>query len=552
MHIKLKRFLLIFLPSFFLVFICLSLQSLAQAVWQDPSSEVYNFLSRQATKGNIEFEDLIQPVPRKEIARHLQSLQDSSITLTSTEKAELAFYLKEFSEFRNDMPDTLRFLKSGAGDRWRFLSVKNKDFLLQAEPIFSLGTEQGEGKSVLKWSNGFSIWGHAGSRFSFQAFFEDITESGTGIDGIRVFTPREGIVRTVTLNQNSINYSRFKGNITYAWNNVTISAGNNNILWGYGENGRIILSDKTPSYPQIRLDYRPLKWLQFNYSHAWLHSAMIDSARSYPKGNTVYGNNREFYIRKFLASHSLNFYPLKGLSFSLGESMVYSDELKTAYLIPIMFFKAYDQYESRYNVPTGSNGQFFLQANSRNHIPRTHLYASLFIDEIRMSEIFNKARSRNHIGFSAGASVEDVVIPYLSLGMEYTRINPFVYQNLVPAQNYTSQNYLLGDWIGQNADRLSGWARYNPAPRLITRIQLDIIRKGADGSLLDQYYAEPQPAFLSGRFETQKQLLLEAKYMLLNQLNISASYFKQGGVIRPALQPSAVPQEFRLGVSYGF
>jgi hypothetical protein len=279
---------------------------------------------------------------------------------------------------------------------------------------------------------------------------------------------------------------------------------------------------------------------------------MIDSARSYPKGNTVYGNNRESYIRKFLASHSLNFYPLKGLSFSLGESMVYSDELKTAYLIPIMFFKAYDQYESRYNVPTGSNGQFFLQANSRNHIPRTHLYASLFIDEIRMSEIFNKARSRNHIGFSAGASVEDVVIPYLSLGMEYTRINPFVYQNLVPAQNYTSQNYLLGDWIGQNADRLSGWARYNPAPRLITRIQLDIIRKGADGSLLDQYYAEPQPAFLSGRFETQKQLLLEAKYMLLNQLNISASYFKQGGVIRPALQPSAVPQEFRLGVSYGF
>lgn len=552
MHIKLKRFLLSFLPSFFVVFICPGPQLHAQVVWQDPSSEVYNFLSRQATKGNIEFEDLIQPVPRKDIARHLQSLQDSSINLTRTEKAELAFYLKEFSEFRKDMPDTLRFLKSAVGDRWRFLSVKNKDFLLQAEPVFSLGTEQGEGKSVLKGSNGFSIWGHAGSRFSFQAFFEDITESGTGIDSIRIFTPKEGIVRTVTLNQNSINYSRFKGNITYAWNNGSISAGNNNILWGYGENGRIILSDKTPSYPQIRLDYRPLKWLQFNYSHAWLHSAMIDSARSYPKGNTVYGNNREFYIRKFLASHSLNFYPLKGLSFSLGESMVYSDELKTAYLIPIMFFKAYDQYESRYDVPTGSNGQFFLQANSRNHIPRTHLYASVFIDEIRMSEIFNKERSRNHIGISMGATVEDVVIPYLSLGMEYTRINPFVYQNLVPAQNYTSQNYLLGDWIGQNADRLSGWARYNPAPRLITRIQLDIIRKGTDGSLLDQYFAEPQPAFLSGRFETQKQFLLEAKYLLLNQLNISVSYFKQGGVIRPALQPSAVPQEFRLGVSYGF
>ena len=554
MHIKHTPNPLQFLRIILLLVLLTALNSYsyAQVVWQDPGSEVYNFLSRQAQKGNIQLEDLIQPISRKEIALHLNTLQDSTIKLSATEQAELGFYLKEFSEFRTDLSDTLSFFKRDQAGRWRFLSVTEKGFLLRGDPVYNLATRQSSTTSVLERGNGLTFWGHAGKNFSFQAYFEDITESGTGIDRIRKFTPREGIVRTVTLNQRSINYSRFKGNITYAWNNGSISAGKDQILWGYGENGRAVLSNKAPAYPNIRFDYRPLKWLQFHYTHAWLHSGLIDSARSYLKGNGIYGDNREFYIPKFLATHSLNFYPLKGLSFSIGESMVYSDQLNIAYLIPIMFFKAYDQYESKYNVPSGSNGQFFLQASSRNHIPRTHLYTTLFIDEIRMSEVFNKSKSRNQIGFNMGASVTDVVIPYLTLGMEYTRINPFVYQNLIPAQNYSSQNYTLGDWIGQNADRLTAWAKYNPAPRLSTRIQLDYIRKGEDGSVEDQYYAEPQPSFLSKNIVIQKQLLVEVKYLLINQLSIQGSYFKQGGIIRPALQPSAAPQEFRFGVNYGF
>jgi hypothetical protein len=81
---------------------------------------------------------------------------------------------------------------------------------------------------------------------------------------------------------------------------------------------------------------------------------------------------------------------------------------------------------------------------------------------------------------------------------------------------------------------------------------MDYIRKGEDSSLADQYYAEPQPAFLSKRIDTQKQFLFEVKYQLLNELMIKASYYKQAGIIRPALQQRAIPQEFRLGISYGF
>jgi hypothetical protein len=523
----------------------------AQVVWQDQNSEIYHFLSRQAAKGTIEFDDLIKPVPRKEIAQKLRELKEKESTLSLTEQKELNFYLKEFAEFQSIAKDTLLILKKDEFSRWRAFSVREKGFLLNAEPVISAGIRKGKNSSVNEWGNGLAFWGHAGKNISFQAYFEDITESGTGIDSIRILTPREGIIRTVTLNQNSINYSRFKGNITYAWGNGSLSVGNNQILWGYGENSRLVLSEKVPAYPNIRLDYRPLKWLQFNYTHGWLHSGLIDSAQSYPKGNTVYGTDREFYIQKFFASHSLTFYPTKGLSLSLGESMVYSDRLKFAYLLPIMFFKAYDQHESKYNVPTGSNGQFFLQASSRNHIPKTHLHATLFIDEIRMTKVFNKVENRNQIGYNLGASVTDVILPYLTLGMEYTRLNPFMYQNLIPAQNYSSHNYSLGDWLGQNADRLTYWVKYNPVARLSMKVQMEHLRKGQDGNINDQYFAVPQPSFLSSGHESQKQILLEARYQLLNQLSIRGTYYKQTGIIRPELQKDMVPEEFRIGISYG-
>ncbi|WP_276359527.1 capsule assembly Wzi family protein [Daejeonella sp. H1SJ63] len=526
----------------------------AQIVWENPKLPVNSFLSRQAQKGNIEIADFILPLSRKEIAYQLSALKDLSHKLTEIEKQELTFYLKEYAEFNQSVTDTSIFLKKDQHGRWRFLTVDKDGFVLRGDPVSGMETTIGQGKSILKNSSGLQFWGHINKNLSFQAYFSEITEIGNGIDTLKQFSNETGIVKTknADINRKSLNYTNFRGSATYELGKGSLSFGSDQLQWGYGENGRLVMSDKAPSYPFIRLDYQPLKWLKFHYAHNWLHSTILDSARTYPKGNQIYGTERELYVSKFMATHSLNFFPLKGLALSIGESIIYSDKLTVGYLIPVMYFKAYDQSSSRYKINSGSNGQFFFQASSRNHIRGTHLYTTLFIDEIRMSEALNKLKSRNQIGFNFGASITDLLIPYLTMGMEYTRINPFVYQNLIPAQTYTSQNYLMGDWIGQNADRLTAWLKYNPIPRLSTKIRLDYIRKGEEGKLEDQYYAEPQPGFLSSGIEIQKQLLIQAEYELINNLNIKASYYKQGGIIRPALQPNAVSNEFRFGISYGF
>ncbi|WP_448105323.1 capsule assembly Wzi family protein [Pedobacter panaciterrae] len=552
--LHLKKTIALF-SVFIIGFSFIALKSNAQVVYENPTNPVYKYLSRQAQKGNIEFNDLIQPVSRKQIASLLTSLQDSSAKLTTTEQKELAFYLQEFSEFSTNVKDTTTFFKKDQAGRWRFLSVTKDDFLLRGDPALTFETFQGKNKSVARVGTGLTFWGHAGKHISFQFYFQDITDRGKGIDSTRIFTPETGIIRTANINPNAktVNYSDFRGNITYAWENGAISFGKDQMLWGYGQGGRLVLSDKSPAYPNIRIDYQPLKWLRFNYIHAWLNSALVDSARSYDKGNPHFGNNREIYIPKFLASHTLSFIPVKGLDLSVGESVVYSDNLDVGYLIPVMFFKAYDQYQSRYKLSTGANSQFFFSVSSRNHLPKTHLYGSLFIDEIRTGAIFNASKSRNQIGYSIGASVTDVLVPYLTLGGEYSRINPYAYNNLIPAQTYTNQSYLMGDWIGQNADRVTAWVNYTPIPRMVASFQFTAIRKGQEGNLYDQYFAEPQPKFLSeGPVETQKQYLLEVNYQLLNKLYVKTSFMHQDGVIRPALQTSAVPNEFKFGVSYGF
>ncbi len=538
------------LISFLAVLLTSSLPLKAQIVWENPKSEVYSYLEKLSQKGIIEFDDVMRPVSRKTISEKLNELQHSISLLNSIERSELAFYKQEYSEFDSNLLDSTYFLKKDQAHRLRVLTVKKDNFILRGDPALVAGIKNNNLGTSFITATGLKFWGQIGKNIGFQAYYQDFTENGNGFDSLRSFSPEPGIVKINTINQKVLNYTDFRGNVTYNWNNGSISLGMDQLLWGYGQNGRIVLSDKAPAYPFIRLDYKPLEWLSFNYSHLWLQSGIIDSAKSYPKGNDIYGSDRERFVSKFMATHSLNFFPLKGLSLSLGESMVYSDGLDVGYLFPLMFFKIYDQYSGRNRINASANAQFFFQASSRNHLRNTHLYTSLFIDEIRTSTIFDKQKSRNQLGYTLGASVADVVIPNLLLGAEYTRINPFAYKNLIPAQTYTNQNYLLGDWMGDNADRIIAYASYTPIPRLKTHLQLQKIRKGNLDELTDQYYAEPQPVFLMNLERKDTQVLFRVSYEWINNLYLDAQYTwnEDQNVIT---QNTSYPQQFEIKMRLG-
>jgi hypothetical protein len=225
-----------------------------------------------------------------------------------------------------------------------------------------------------------------------------------------------------------------------------------------------------------------------------------------------------------MATHSIQVKPIKGLDIAIGESIVYSDRLEAGYLFPLMFFKVYDNILNNSNIRAGSNGQLFVQVSSRNHLPKTHFYGSLFIDEIRIATIFDRSKSRNQVGGTLGGSITDAFIPYLTLGLEYTRVYPFVYRNLLPAQDYTSYNYYLGDWMGNNFDRMIYTLKYTPFPRFKCLLRYQTSRKGGAGTVEQQYFQQPQPDFLFDFQKKQKEFLAQFSYEWINNLTLNAFY----------------------------
>ena len=71
-------------------------QVTAQVVWESPNKEIYSYLDRMAQKGLLQFNDLIKPLSRQYLGACLDSLSHQLNQLTTIEKKEWAFYIKNF------------------------------------------------------------------------------------------------------------------------------------------------------------------------------------------------------------------------------------------------------------------------------------------------------------------------------------------------------------------------------------------------------------------------------------------------------------------------
>ena len=78
-----------------------------------------------------------------------------------------------------------------------------------------------------------------------------------------------------------------------------------------------------------------------------------------------------------------------------------------------MFFRLADHQLSNQVNAAGGNAQFFFAASSKGHIKNTHLYGTLFIDELTLSGLFDSYKQRNQLGFTLGGSVTDLPIDNL-------------------------------------------------------------------------------------------------------------------------------------------
>ena len=522
-----------FLKIFFLVSVLIAATNIlhAQIVYEPLYEDVYNFLGRISQKGIIEFNDLIRPLPRSYISSKLLEADSLASQLTLLERDELEFFLKDFyherwlSEGNDKQTEHLDYIGFDPADRWRMFSYGGDGFKINADLI--LGAEVGyvkDAKQTHFW-NGIYSYGYIYDVLGFSFDFRDNTENGTTIDKTKSFTPETGVNARTDLNTydyspDKMEYSEAKMMLATDWKWGSLAAGKEFIEWGYGDNGLLVMSQKAPSFPLIRLDINPVEWLSFNYFHAWLSSDVVDTTSFYPTENGDYAFS---YRNKYLASHTLTIKPTRGLDISIGESIVYADQLEFLYLIPITFFRLADHYLSNQTNSAGSNSQFFAQVSSKGHIKNTHLYGTLFIDEFTINGIGNPETEKMQIGFTLGSSVTDLLLDNLTLKLEYSKIYPYVYQHYINTTTFESDFYVMGHWMNNNADQIFGSVKYRFIRGLEALIWAKYIRQGerADES---QIFELPQPPFLFGLRTNYTYLGGQIKFEILHDLFARANY----------------------------
>jgi hypothetical protein len=237
--------------------------------------------------------------------------------------------------------------------------------------------------------------------------------------------------------------------------------------------------------------------------------------------------------------------PVRGVNISLGESVVYSDRGPLLiYLIPIMFFKSAEHYnKDKDNVQWFGNFDVSLLRN-------LNFYGSIFIDELNIDDLFDPEKQRNQLGYTFGFQTYDVLLNNLELNVEYTRTNPWTYTHKYPAVQFTNNGYVMGNWMGQNADNLFADLSYRPFRSLVIGGTFEIYRKGGQKDIGFQYVIPSQP-FLYGPLHEERSYGAYARYQFVRDGFLDARVTSRSTSDEVLRLRGDKKMEFSLSAHYG-
>ncbi|MCB9211013.1 MAG: hypothetical protein H6609_16725 [Ignavibacteriales bacterium] len=607
---------------FFFIILFISSYAYSQVSNVNINHSVYEYLSTLSQKGIIDYDDLVKPLSRRYIASKLVEAREKMNKLTKLQKDELEFYEAEFgyeikkqnsefgiqnlelkeeeagegsrseeksnkvkekrdlldkswefevrtgemskvkSETKNEETKNERFtfVKKDPYKRWQFFGYENNVMNLNVNPVLGYEVGNWEKDHYNNLFAGIKFYGELGEALGFNFELTHTRQTPGYINILHNRFSKHTKYDAFLADRDRLEYSKINVSLGYSWDWGAISFGKNHNTWGYAENGKIVLSDGPRSYPNIRLDIKPTDWLSFVYMHGWLNSDVLDSNSFYPTWRVIgdYKPERVTYISKFIAFHSFTITPIKNLDFSFGESVVYSDDLQLAYLIPIMFFDITDEYLNRNDNYAGGSTQLFLALSSKNHIPNTHLYGSFHADELTPDGLFDPKTQYYKFAFTFGTNTIDLPIDNLGLTLEYTKVYPGNYRHFIPTLTYESSSTILGHWIGDNGDLIYGAVNYTFFRGLKIKLWTQYIRKGTEAFGNRAYQEQfPQPGFLFLDKITDRKNYryygVDVNYEIFHDLWVKA-HFQYIDFSQQILEDkfrSQLNRDFSLAVGYG-
>lgn len=503
---------------FYLILIIISNSLKAQDVYYHISNTyLYEFLDEFANIGVIELNTTIKPYSRVFIANKLKEIQESDYNLNQRQQDELAFYLRDFNK---ELKPVYTRKNKTFDKRFDLLYYKDSLFTFSVNAILGVEYSMNDSANFHHRWNGAEAFAYVGNNWGFYASLRDNHES-------EILTHEDYLTQRIGANYKNNDgggdYSEMRGGITYSWKWGSFGAIKDHFEWGNNYNGANIFSGRTPSFAHIRLTVKPVKWFEFNWVHGWLVSEVIDSASTMTFTNAYGTDQREEMFGKYLAANLFTFKPFKNFYLSAGNSIIYSaDGPQLQYLIPVMFYKSVDHTynatdKSGRNV--GQNSQMFFDVSSRN-IKKVHLSATLFIDELSTSRIFNDT-VWNFWSIKTSLRISDV-IPNTFITAEYTKTMPLTYKHNIPTTTFESNGYNLGHYLMDNSQEIYVAIQFKPIKTLSLKLSYVYAQKGKDyddigGSRLGNPFMD------SVEWEN-KTIAFRASYQIINDGYIFLNY----------------------------
>ncbi len=448
-------------------------------------TEVYDYIDELITDGVITRQTAVRPYTRKQVADMLVKAQQADSILNRRQKKDLAFYLNVFALERDTIStnfvqytDRRTFNLSLANPQFSYLT-KNKLFKMSIEPILGMDLYGSKRGLIIKRWWGADLKMDIAHHVSIWGSLRDISYNGTAalsdkyfandyakIDGAKITKP--GYLNNLAgVQYKEANYggdfSDSKGGISlYSWWG-SIALQRENIRWGDSYHCSNILSGRNPAVPMLSLQLTPCRWFQFDYFHAWLVSNVLDSTNYYVENTTTGGTYKHYRpANKFMAANMFTFIPIKYVSFSFGNSVVYAERnVQAAYFIPFAFYKSLDHLLTKGLSVENQNSQLFgsLSVRPWDHI---QLYTSIYVDEFKLARLKKTNPENNLVSYLVGFNWSGWPLTGLSLKGEFMRSYIACYTHSIDVLTWASNGYNMGHYMGDNAQSIYVELAYRP------------------------------------------------------------------------------------------
>ncbi|MCX6165694.1 MAG: hypothetical protein NTU73_12680 [Ignavibacteriae bacterium] len=463
-----------------LLFICIIVfafnqTTTAQLEFVSASHPVYEFLKNMQIKGVIkDYNSSNIPISRNEVSNYLKRIESSSL-LSKTDRKILGDLKIEFEyELYKTLKSSTSIFKNF--DEESVSSNKKQKYLYNYSDSrnadFRASNSDLGDHSILLGDIGLKLRGTLFDKVGYSiAFLEGKRFYGNNADLEFAIENDPMLKSNPNLSSGNNNYDFFNGYIRYQTKNnwLALTLGREAVYCGYGYIDRLFLSNNTVPIDFLKFDlsYKKIKYT-FTYGSIKGDSLGVDLKS------------------KNIAFHRLNVQFSDVFKVGYFESVVMSNiPFSFVYFNPISFLTSADLNTGR--TETVKNNTLMGFDFEFNPVTNLGLQGTLLIDDINFSTLFKSdmTSNDNKIGYQLGTVWTNAfTIPDITLALEYTRLNPFVYSHRSNKDSYTHWGYSLGHALHPNSDEIAVKIHYN----LTNRLKLNLLyqfQRSAEGIYYD-------------------------------------------------------------------